>query len=140
MIPSFDLTIGDYTLIPNPFWGGVLFPLIVFGILFAWPALERRFTGDYAFHNLLDRPRDAPNRTAFGAALFTWVFVIFLAGASDRVFVLLGLSYEWQITVYRVLVFVGPVVAFFLTKRICLELQQGDLVARERKRVEAPAA
>jgi quinol---cytochrome-c reductase cytochrome b subunit len=139
LLPSFDVTIGDYTLIPNPFWGGVLFPLIVFGILFAWPALERRFRGDYAFHNLLDRPRDAPTRTAFGAALFTWVFVIFLAGASDRVFVLLGLSYEWQITVYRVLVFVGPVAAFFLTKRVCEELQKGELVEQQRKRAEAPA-
>ena len=139
MIPSFDVTIGDYTLMPNPFWGGVLFPLIVFGILFAWPALERRFTGDYGFHNLLDRPRDAPVRTAAGAALFTWVFVIFLAGASDRVFVLLGLSYRWQIDVYRVLVFVGPVVAFFLTKRVCGELQKSDLIEERRKRVEAPA-
>jgi quinol---cytochrome-c reductase cytochrome b subunit len=139
MIPSFDVTIGDYTLIPNPFWGGVLFPLLVFGILYAWPALERRFTGDYGFHNLLDRPRDAPTRTAFGAALFIWVFVIFLAGASDRVFVLLGLSYEWQITVYRVLVFVGPVVAFFLTRRTCLELQKSDRIEERRKRVEAAA-
>jgi ubiquinol-cytochrome c reductase cytochrome b subunit len=139
MIPSFDVTIGNYTLVPNPFWGGVLFPLIVFGILLAWPALERRFAGDDGFHNLLDRPRDAPLRTAFGAALFTWVFVIFLAGASDRVFVLLGLSYEWQITVYRVLVFVGPVVAFFVTKRVCEELQKGELVEQRRKRAEAPA-
>ena len=139
MIPSFDVTIGDYTLIPNPFWGGVLFPLIVFGILFAWPALERRFTGDYGFHNLLDRPRDAPMRTAAGAALFTWVFVIFLAGASDRVDVLLGLSYEWQIRVYRVLVFVGPVLAFFLTRRVCEELQRGEAVEEQRKRAAAPA-
>jgi ubiquinol-cytochrome c reductase cytochrome b subunit len=139
MFPSFDVTIGNYTLIPNPFWGGVLFPLIVFGILLAWPALERRFRGDRGFHNLLDRPRDAPLRTAFGAALFTWVFVIFLAGASDRVFVLLGLSYEWQITVYRVLVFVGPVVAFFVTKRVCEELQKGEVVEQRRKRAEAPA-
>jgi len=139
LMPSFDVTIGHYTLIPNPFWGGLLFPGIVFGILFAWPALERRFTGDQAFHNLLDRPRDAPVRTAFGVALFTWVFVIFLAGASDRVFVLLDLSYDWQITIYRILVFVAPVVAFFVTKRVCEELQKGDLVEQRRKRAEAPA-
>src|SRR5205085_936028 len=59
LVPSFDLTIGHYTLVPNPFWGGALFPMLVFGFLFAWPSLERRFTGDRAFHNLLDRPRDA---------------------------------------------------------------------------------
>ena len=65
-MPSWDLTIGDYTLVPNPFWGGVLFPLVVFGFLYLWPLLERRLTGDRRFHNLLDRPRDAPVRTAIG--------------------------------------------------------------------------
>src|SRR5439155_19397013 len=72
LVPGFDVTIGDYTLIPNPFWGGALFPLVVFGFLVAYPWLERKLTGDHAFHNLLDRPRDAPWRTAVGAALFTW--------------------------------------------------------------------
>src|SRR5204862_5306235 len=53
LVPSFDVTIGDYTLIPNPFWGGILFPTLVFGFLYAWPAIERRRTGDHAQHNLL---------------------------------------------------------------------------------------
>ena len=66
LVPGFDLTIGHYTLVPGPFWGGVAFPLVVFGFLYLWPWLERRFTGDDAFHNLLDRPRDAPVRTAIG--------------------------------------------------------------------------
>src|SRR5262249_11444234 len=26
LVPGFDLTIGHYTLVPNPFWGGALFP------------------------------------------------------------------------------------------------------------------
>ena len=26
LVPGFDVTVGDYTLVPNPFWGGVLFP------------------------------------------------------------------------------------------------------------------
>jgi hypothetical protein len=29
------------TVIPNPFWGGALFPGVVFGVMYAWPALER---------------------------------------------------------------------------------------------------
>jgi ubiquinol-cytochrome c reductase cytochrome b subunit len=139
MVPNFDVTIGGYTLFPNPFWGGILFPIAVFGILFSWPALERRFTRDGAFHNLLDRPRDAPTRTAFGAAFFSVVFIPFLAGASDRVFIYLGISYEWQIWVYRVLFFVAPVVIFFVVRRVCGELQRGELVEKQRKRVEAPA-
>src|ERR671931_1278488 len=79
LMPGFDVTIGNYTLVPNPFWGGALLPMLVFGFLWAFPSLERRFTGDRAFHNLLDRPRDAPWRTAIGAAVFTWVAFVFLA-------------------------------------------------------------
>jgi ubiquinol-cytochrome c reductase cytochrome b subunit len=136
LMPSFDVTIGHYTLVPNPFWGGVAFPLVVFGILFAWPSLERRFARDDAFHNLLDRPRDAPWRTALGAALFTWVFVIFVAGAADRLFVLFDLSYQGQVRVYRILVWVLPVVALILAKRICDELVRGETVERRRDLAE----
>ena len=81
LVPSFDFTIGHYTVVPNPFWGGAAFPLVVFGFLYFWPWLERRFTGDQAFHNLLDRPRDAPVRTAIGVGMVSWVFLVFLAGA-----------------------------------------------------------
>jgi ubiquinol-cytochrome c reductase cytochrome b subunit len=139
IVPGFDLTIGSYTLVPNPFWGGALFPLAVFAILYAWPWLERRATRDYAFHNALDRPRDAPWRTALGAALFTFIFLVFVAGASDRVFVLLGISYVAQIWFFRVAVWVLPVVVFFLTKRICSELRDADRIREQRKRAEAEA-
>ena len=139
LVPDFDVTIGHYTLVPNPFWGGALFPLVVFLLLYLAPWLERRLTGEYGFRNLLDRPRDAPWRTALGVALFTWVFVVFLAGASDRVFVSFGVSYEAQIWAYRVLVVVAPVVALFVTRRLCLALQESDRLGRIRKRAEAEA-
>ena len=140
LIPSFDVTIGNYTLVPNAFWGGAAFPLFVFLVLFLWPTLERRVTGDYAFHNLLDRPRDAPWRTAIGVAFFTWIFVVFLAGAADRMFVLFGLSYQAQIWAFRILVWVLPVVALVVTKRVCEELLRGEVVEVRRKLVEAEPA
>jgi ubiquinol-cytochrome c reductase cytochrome b subunit len=127
LVPAFDVHVFGYTLVPNPFWGGALFPLLVFGFLFAWPSLERRFSGDRAFHNVLDRPRDAPWRTAIGAAFFTWVGLIFLVGSADRIFVELGIPYTWQIWIYRVAVFVGPALAFLVAKRICDELRVNDL-------------
>src|ERR1700737_650690 len=40
---------------------------LVFTLLIAYPFLERKLTGDNAHHNLLQRPRDAPVRTAIGA-------------------------------------------------------------------------
>ena len=139
LVPGFDVTIGSYTLVPNPFWGGALFPLIVFAILYAWPWVERRVTRDYSFHNTLERPRDAPWRTALGAALFSWIFIVFLAGASDRVFVLLGISYVGQIWFYRVAVWVVPVVVLFATKRACESLRAAEQVRMERRAAEQDA-
>ena len=42
LMPNWELVIAGRTVIPNPFWGGAAFPLFVFAVLFAWPAIERR--------------------------------------------------------------------------------------------------
>jgi ubiquinol-cytochrome c reductase cytochrome b subunit len=137
IVPGFDVTIGSYTLVPNPFWGGAALPLVFFGFLYLWPFLERRFvTHDYGYHNLLDRPRDAPLRTAIGMAVLTEVFLVFLAGSADRVDVFFGLPYVPQVWAYRVLVFVGPVLAALLAHRVCVELQRGERVEHQRKLAE----
>jgi ubiquinol-cytochrome c reductase cytochrome b subunit len=140
LVPGWDFVIGDYTLVPNPFWGGILVPTIVVGFLYFWPWLERRLTRDDAFHNLLDRPRDTPGRTAVGVGMVSWVLIIFLAGSSDRVTVLFGISYTSQMWAYRVLAIVGPFIAAGIAYRVCKELQAGELVERERHRAEAEAA
>jgi ubiquinol-cytochrome c reductase cytochrome b subunit len=98
-------------------------PGVVFTFLYLWPTIERRVTGDHAIHNLLDRPRDNPWRTGIGAAVFTFVALIFLAGSADRIFVSFGIDYGTQVRIFRVAVFVLPVVAYLLTKRICEELR-----------------
>jgi quinol---cytochrome-c reductase cytochrome b subunit len=125
LMPPIEVTVGDYTLVPNPFFGGILFPATLFTFLYAWPALERRLTGDRGPHNLLDRPRDAPTRTAIGAAVFTLVATVFFAGAADRAFVELGIGYQTQVWIYRGLTLIAPVCAFLLTRRICRQLQAG---------------
>jgi ubiquinol-cytochrome c reductase cytochrome b subunit len=139
LVPSFDLVIGGYTLVPNPFWGGALFPLVVIGILYLWPWLERTLTGDEAFHNLLERPRDNPRRTATVLALLVWVFLVFMAGSADRVYVFLGLSYSHQIWAYRVAVVVVPVVTWFVTRRVCRELLAGEVVQAVHERAKEEA-
>jgi ubiquinol-cytochrome c reductase cytochrome b subunit len=139
LVPNFDVTIGHYTLVPNPFWGGAGFPLFVFFLMFLWPWLERRATGDYAFHNLLDRPRDAPWRTAIGAAILTWIFLVFAVGSADRVYVLFGLSYRGQIWAMRFLVWVIPIIVGVITKRVCDELREGEKVEARRHAAEAEA-
>jgi ubiquinol-cytochrome c reductase cytochrome b subunit len=139
LMPGWDFTIGHYTVVPNPFWGGVLFPLVAFTFAYLWPVLERRFAGDYGYHNLLDRPRDAPWRTAIGAAVYAWISLIFVAGSLDRVTVMFDLSYTGQIWAFRVLVWVVPLVVGLIAYRVCIELQRGEVVERERKLAEAEA-
>jgi len=139
LVPGFDVVIGNYTLVPNPFWGGVLFPLVVIGFLYFWPWFERRVSGDLAYHNLLDRPRDAPLRTAVGFGMVVWVILVFVAGSSDRVTVLFGLSYTGQIWFYRVASIVGPIVGGLIAYRVCRELQAGETVEKDRHRAEVEA-
>jgi ubiquinol-cytochrome c reductase cytochrome b subunit len=137
LVPGFDITIGHYTLVPNPFWGGALFPMVVFLFLGLWPLVERRWiTHDYGYHNLLDRPRDAPARTAIGIGVFTWVTMVFVAGAVDRITVLFDLSYTATIWVFRFAIWIVPVVVGIAAYRVCVELQRGEEVERMRKRAE----
>jgi len=140
LMPNLEPAIGNHTIVPNPFWGGVLFPLVVFGVMFAWPALERRITGDIRRHDLLDRPRDRPIRTAIGAAFLSWVVIVFAVGSTDRLFYRLHISYTAQIRFWRIGVWVLPVIVFFATRSICRSLQrsgahplqgwQGEVVRR----------
>jgi ubiquinol-cytochrome c reductase cytochrome b subunit len=139
LMPSFDVTIGHFTLVPNPFWGGALFPLLVLGVLASFPWIERKLTRDHGVHNLADRPRDAPNRTAFGVAFLAWVFLIFAFGAADRIFVLWGLSYNTQLYIFRIGIWVVPAVLLFLVRRLCRELQASDEIEEGRERAEEEA-
>ncbi len=140
LMPSFDVTVSHFTLVPNPFWGGVLFPLVVLAVLATFPWVERRLTGDRRVHNLADRPRDAPNRTAFGVAFLSWIFLIFVFGAADRIFVLWGLSYDTQLLMFRIGIWVVPAVLFFVVRRVCRELRAADLLEQDQERAEEAVA
>jgi ubiquinol-cytochrome c reductase cytochrome b subunit len=140
LVPNFDLTIGSYTLVANPFWGGALFPLVVLVVILFWPWIERRLTGDYRVHNVLDRPRDAPRRTAFGTAFSTWVFLVFVAGSADRIYFWLDWSYVAQIWVYRVAIWILPIAVYFFTRNVCRGLLEKERIEADREAAEAEAS
>jgi ubiquinol-cytochrome c reductase cytochrome b subunit len=123
LMPPWELHVWGRTWIPNPFFGGVLFPTLVFATLYAWPFLERRLTRDHARHDLLDRPREHPRRTAFGAAFFSWVALVFTAGAADRLLLSVGFPYEGQVLFFRIAVWVVPLVVYMLARRTCEQLR-----------------
>lgn len=82
LFPPWEPTVFGVT-IPNPFFPAVVMPVVCFGLLFAYPWLEQRVTGDRAEHHLLDRPRDRPGRMAVGVTAITFVVVILVAGSQD---------------------------------------------------------
>jgi ubiquinol-cytochrome c reductase cytochrome b subunit len=126
LMPPLELQVGGYTVVPTPFWGGLVFPTVVFAILYAWPAIGHRFFDGPGRHNLLDRPRDNPDRTAAVLALTAWVFTIFAAGASDRLYFRSFIPYEAQVWFFRGMAFLLPVIVFFLARRIARELKQRE--------------
>ncbi|MDN5570624.1 MAG: ubiquinol-cytochrome c reductase cytochrome b subunit [Propionibacteriaceae bacterium] len=131
---------GALRLIPpgwESHWGATTWTWAVFlpgvglmGILFTtlalWPFVEARLTGDTAEHHLLDRPRNAPTRTALGVAGMTCYAMFWLNGANDIIATHFVVSLNAVTEVMRVLVFVAPVIAYLATKRICLSLQRAD--------------
>jgi quinol---cytochrome-c reductase cytochrome b subunit len=131
LMPGFDVHVFGYTLVPNPFWGGIAFPTAVFAILYAWPWLDRRRERDRQHHQLLDLPRENPRRTALGAALFAWVAIVFFIGSFDRIYFLAGVPYEGQIWFWRFAIFVVPVLVYLVTRRVAGDLgRAGTRVTR----------
>jgi ubiquinol-cytochrome c reductase cytochrome b subunit len=144
LMPPLEIRLFGRTLVPNPFFGGVLFPGLVFGFLFALPAIDRvLFTRDRAEHHLLDRARDNPRRTGLLAAVLAWVVLIFFFGSADRVFLALSIPYELQLWLARGLVVLAPLLAYTLTRRWCDALRRADahpLRAVDAELVAPPAA
>ena len=127
LMPNWEPTVFGRTILPNPFFGGVLFPGVVFGFLYALPAVDRMlFTRDRAEHHLLDRARDNPRRTGVLAAMLVFVVLVFFFGSADRVFLSLSIPYELQLWLARGLVIVGPPLAYALVRRWCLALRRAD--------------
>ncbi|RLP78088.1 cytochrome bc complex cytochrome b subunit [Mycetocola tolaasinivorans] len=109
---------------------GILLPVIILGLFIVtvliYPFIEAWVTGDKREHHLLDRPRNAPTRTAIGAAGVTFYAVMWAAASSDLIATHFRVTMEGVIHTLQALLFLGPVIAYFVTKRICLGLQKKD--------------
>jgi ubiquinol-cytochrome c reductase cytochrome b subunit len=127
LMPNWEPSLFGRTIVPNPFFGGVLFPGLVFGFLYGLPAIDRLlFARDSEEHHLLDRARDNPRRTGLLAAMLVFVVLVFFFGSADRVFLSLSIPYELQLWLARGLVIVAPPMAYVLTRRWCLALRRAD--------------
>lgn len=116
-------------------WGhtwsfNILLPLAVIGIFIVavalYPFLEAWVTGDKREHHIAERPRNAPTRTSIGAAGVTFYAVLWAAAGSDILATHFQLTIEGVTHSLQALLILAPIVAFFVTKRVCLALQKKD--------------
>jgi ubiquinol-cytochrome c reductase cytochrome b subunit len=117
--------IGGYT-ISEVFWPAVLLPAVTFGLLYLWPFIEGWWTRDNRReHQVLQRPRDHPKRTALGVGVLAFYVVLFVAGSQDIIAQKTGASLNVVLITLRVLLFVVPVVVALFTYRMCVDLRAG---------------
>ena len=120
----------EFTILNTTYSLNILVPIVVLGLFIVavliYPFLEAWVTGDKREHHIADRPRNMPIRTAIGAAGATFYFVLFAGASSDLIATHFKLSIESVITILQFCVFLAPVLAFFIAKRICLALQKKD--------------
>ncbi|TFD58384.1 ubiquinol-cytochrome c reductase cytochrome b subunit [Cryobacterium sp. Hh7] len=91
-----------------------------------YPFIEAWITGDKREHHVLDRPRNAPTRTAIGAAGVTFYASLWAAASSDIMATHFHLTMEGVIHTLQATTLLGPILAFFIAKRVCLALQKKD--------------
>ncbi len=126
IMPNWESHILGTTWSWNVFLPGVGLMGLLFTALGVYPFVEAWITGDKSEHHLLDRPRNAPTRTALGVAGMTCYGMFWLAGGNDLLATQFHVSLNAVTYFMRVAVFVAPVIAFIVTKRICLALQRSD--------------
>jgi ubiquinol-cytochrome c reductase cytochrome b subunit len=123
--PAWEVYLGNYT-IPAVFFPGAVGMPILIGLLLVYPFLERKLSKDTAHHNLLQRPRDAPVRTALGAMALGFFMVIELSGFNDIIADSFDISLNATTWAGRIGVLIVPPIAYYVTYRLCLGLQRAD--------------
>jgi quinol---cytochrome-c reductase cytochrome b subunit len=126
IMPAWEINFLGHTLSLSVLIPFIVPLTVVLGGAAFWPFFERWATGDKSWHNINDRPRNAPIRTATGMAVVTFYGVLWAEGANDVIADKLQIPLYTITWIARVMVFVGPLVAFIVTRRICLGLQRKD--------------
>ncbi len=127
IMPAWEWVIFGHTFAFNVFIPALLPLGLIFTAAALWPFLEQWITGDHREHHVTDRPRNAPTRTALGIAAVTFYGVLWAEGANDLIANQLDISLYTVTWIARVAVIAAPILAYIITKRICLGLQRKDL-------------
>jgi ubiquinol-cytochrome c reductase cytochrome b subunit len=121
----------EYSRLGHTLSLGVLIPFalpltIILGGATFWPFFEQWATGDKSWHNINDRPRNAPVRTGVGMATVVFYGILWLEGANDVIADKLQIPLYTITWISRIAIIIVPPLTFFATRRICLGLQRKD--------------
>jgi ubiquinol-cytochrome c reductase cytochrome b subunit len=126
IMPNWETNLWGHTI----GWNVVIPALLPLGLIMTgaalWPFIEQWATGDRRIHHLADRPRNAPFRTAVGMTAVTFYGLLWLAGGNDILADRFHVSLYATTRFFRVAVIIGPILAYIVTKRICVGLQRND--------------
>ncbi|MFJ4572402.1 cytochrome bc complex cytochrome b subunit [Streptomyces sp. NPDC088846] len=126
VMPPWETTAVGHTIMWNVLLPAVVLPGVLFMVLYLYPYFERWVTGDLMEHHLCDRPRDRPTRTGLGVAAIVFYAVLLVAGGNDVSAFIFRVSVETLTWILRTALIAGPVIAFMVTKRVCLAMQAHD--------------
>ncbi|MFG6193981.1 cytochrome bc complex cytochrome b subunit [Nonomuraea sp. JJY05] len=123
IMPAWEPLVFGHPLSLSILIPALIVPGAFFTVLAAYPLIERRLTGARTLHHALDRPREAAVRTALGAAGMTFFGLLWVAAANDQIAHQFDLSLFAVTWFFRIAVLAGPLMAFEVTRRLCLALQ-----------------
>ncbi|MFT3661949.1 MAG: cytochrome bc complex cytochrome b subunit [Gordonia sp. (in: high G+C Gram-positive bacteria)] len=124
LMPAWEIYLGNYT-IPAIFWVVAVIG-VVFTLLFSYPWIESALTGDKEKHNLLQRPRDTPVRTAVGAMALTFYVILTLSCMNDIIALKFHVSLNATTWMGRIGLIVLPPLVYFIAYRWAISLQRSD--------------
>jgi len=128
LMPAWQITlpIGDGYSIPPLFWPAVVGLGALTTVPMFYPFIEAHRTKDRASHHLLQRPRDNPERAGVGAMAFSFFLVATLSGGNDVIADKFHISLNAMTWAGRIGLVILPPLAYYITQRLCLGLQQHD--------------
>ncbi|WP_367319183.1 cytochrome bc complex cytochrome b subunit [Streptomyces sp. HUAS ZL42] len=120
LVPPWETNVAGHTLMWNVLLPAVVLPGMFFLVLYVYPFVEQRLTGEWQEeHHLCDRPRERPVRTGLGMAGLVFYGVLLLAGGNDIVAQTFRISVNTLTWILRVALVLAPVLAFMITRRLC---------------------
>ncbi|MFF8861076.1 cytochrome bc complex cytochrome b subunit [Streptomyces sp. NPDC015139] len=131
LVPPWETNVAGHTVMWNVLLPAVVLPGLLFAVLYAYPFVEQRLTGEWRHEqHLCDRPRERPVRTGLGVAGTVFYGVLLLAGANDIMAQVFRVSVDALTWILRVALVAAPVLSFLVTRWLCRAL-----TAAERERL-----